>query len=75
MTCPWSAFSKDIVRDVMSFRAATKAKTVSSKRFVPRRVLHAATFYEGALNAARADRLDRERKKREADRKTRETRE
>lgn len=68
VTCPWNVFKNPIVRDVMAYRAAVKARTLASKRSVPRRVLAAATFYESALNAARFDRMERERKKRERDR-------
>lgn len=67
-TCPWNVFKQPIVRDVTDLRAAVKARAVPTKRYLPRRLLRALTFYERALNAAQVDRIERDRARREAER-------
>lgn len=52
----------------MALRSAIKARALPSKRSVPRRLLQALTFYEGAVRAARADKMERDRKRREDER-------
>lgn len=67
-TCPWNVFKQPIVRETMALRSAIKARALPSKRSVPRRLLQALTFYEGAVRAARADKMERDRKRREDER-------
>lgn len=68
-TCPWWAFNHPLVSDVMTVRKQMRAKALPHVRDIPVRVLDAMAFFDDALKAARADRMERERVKREAERK------
>lgn len=72
-TCPWHAFNHPLVVDVMAVRRAQRAKVFTNTRHLPVRLLDAIAFFDDALKAARADKLERERIIREAKRKTKPT--